>query len=196
MTLDDLLGGVARVVGRAALAATISLASLGYAQTPVRGPFSVDAQGAQATDVAAAPAPRPPRKHLRPVTGVTMRADYVVPLGDGMTLGVANLNPAAATVTVYAGTEAVDKTTPQSVLLNPGEFRWVTPGSGAVAYVGVTGADARLVHVLGQRLRMVNGHDLTETVPATSLDDLIPAGGWMPGPENPTYFNIGTCLAD
>jgi hypothetical protein len=212
MTLDDFLGALLRFARCAVPAAAAGLAGLGlgYAQAPARGPFSVDVQGAQAADVAAAPASHRLRRHLgRVVPAPSSQFAYVVPIDDGTELGIANLDAVDAQVEVYSSAQPAPfgdvwrhvyvspglelaTAVPVRITVPSGGFAWVTPQPGQFAAVGVNGAKPSLVHVIAEHALTVNGHVLTETIPATSLDEMILAGGdgFLPGPRKPTYYDF------
>ena len=192
MTNDHSLGLLLRLARGSMFVAAVGLAGLGYAQAPARGSFSVDAQSAQA---AAAPALHMPRRHLgRAVPVLTPQLAYVVPIDDGTELGIANLDKVTASIEVYGGTTAVDKTIPATSVLSPGAFEWVRPGPGAFAIIGVGGANPDLVQIIAQHMHTVDGNLNTETVAATAVRDMLHAGdvGWLPDAKTPARYDFST----
>jgi hypothetical protein len=146
---------------------------------------TVTAVGAAPTD---APAQYRVRRHLARAAPAPQLA-YVVPIDDGTELGIANLDTADAQIAVYSSAPTISAV-PVRLTVPAGGFAWVTPQTGLFAALSVAGATPDLVQIIAQRTHTVNGHVLTETVPAVSIDELIPAGrtGWIPGPENPAWF--------
>jgi hypothetical protein len=149
------------------------------------------------------------RRHLGRAAPTPQLA-YIVPISDQTELGIANLDTADAQVAVYSSAQpkllnddtwaqvyvspglVLDNAVPVRITVPAGGFAWVTPQPGQFAALKVGGARPALVHVIAEHTQTVNGHVLTETIPTTSLDDMIPAGGdgFLPSPRNPTYINI------
>jgi len=149
------------------------------------------------------------RRHLGRVAPAPQLA-YVVPIADGTELGIANLDTTDAQIAVYSSAPPVllnndewaqvllspglvlDNAVPVRLTVPAGGFARVTPQAGLFAALKVSGARPGLVHVIAEHTQTVNGHVLTETIPASSLDDMIPAGGdgFLPGPIDITYLNI------
>jgi len=147
------------------------------------------------------------RRHLGRAAPAPQLA-YIVPISDQTELGIANLDTVAASIAVYSGGTPtildgntwlnilttpelnLEEAVPVNLTLPAGGFARMIPQTSLYAAISVGGANPDLVQVIAQHTHTVNGHILTETVPATRLGEMIPAGGtgYLPGPADPAHF--------